>query len=161
MLRAIELGADRLNHTPNALVADTNAARLLRENRILMSTTVGYPLPEDPARLAVVEPRLRNLRHLIDQGVLIAFGTDRRQSPAESMRVEIETLSRFLSNEEIFSALTRNAAMYLYLEEEIGTLEPGKIADIVIVNGDPLRDITDLADVEVVIQGRRIVVDNR
>ncbi len=45
--------------------------------------------------------------------------------------------------------------------DEIGTLESGKLADIVIIDGDPLADIADLANVEVVIQGGRVVVDNR
>jgi hypothetical protein len=44
---------------------------------------------------------------------------------------------------------------------EIGTLEPGKAADIVLLDGDPLADISDLACVRVVIQGGRVVMDDR
>jgi imidazolonepropionase-like amidohydrolase len=57
--------------------------------------------------------------------------------------------------------ITRRAAVYLGVEGELGTLEPGKIADIVIVDGDPLSDISALGNVEVVVQGGRVIVDNR
>ena len=66
-----------------------------------------------------------------------------------------------LSPAEIITTLTRNGAAFLDLSDELGTLEPGKLADIVIINGDPLADISDLSNVEIVIQGGRIVVDNR
>ena len=66
-----------------------------------------------------------------------------------------------LSLEEIIKALTLNAALYLDLGDEIGTLEPGKLADILIIDGDPLTNIADLANVSVVIQSGQLVVDNR
>ena len=47
------------------------------------------------------------------------------------------------------------------LTDEIGTLEPTKVADIVIIDGDPLTDLSDLANVVVVIRGGEVVVDNR
>ena len=57
--------------------------------------------------------------------------------------------------------MTRNGAAYLDLTDEIGTLEPTKVADIVIIDGDPLTDLSDLANVVVVIRGGEVVVDNR
>ncbi len=66
-----------------------------------------------------------------------------------------------LSNQEVITTLTRNAAVYLGLGDELGTLESGKIADLILIDGDPLTDISDLTSVEVVIQGGRVVVDNR
>ena len=70
-------------------------------------------------------------------------------------------MNRVLSNDAIIASLTRDAALMLGLHGEIGTLETGKIADIVLIDGDPLDDITDLEKVRVVIQGGRIVVDRR
>ncbi len=75
--------------------------------------------------------------------------------------VEVQELNKVLTPEEIVTAITRNAAIYLELDEDIGTLEQGKVADIVIIDGDPLADVSDLAAVQVVIQGGRVVVDNR
>ena len=74
---------------------------------------------------------------------------------------EVRALSAVLSPEEIITALTRNAAVFLYLEDELGALEPGKVADIVIIGGDPLADIEDLTNVRVVIKGGEVVVDHR
>ena len=57
--------------------------------------------------------------------------------------------------------MSRNAAVAIGRDDELGTLEPGKLADLVILNGNPLADIHRLLDVEVVIKGGEIVVDNR
>jgi imidazolonepropionase-like amidohydrolase len=57
--------------------------------------------------------------------------------------------------------LTRNAAIAIGLGDETGTLEAGKLADIIIIDGDPLADIDAVLDVEVVIKEGRIVVDKR
>ena len=56
--------------------------------------------------------------------------------------------------------VTSNAAAAV-LREDIGTLEPGKLADIVIVDGNPLETVTDLLNVVTVIKGGEIVVDKR
>jgi imidazolonepropionase-like amidohydrolase len=102
------------------------------------------------------------VRQLWDAGVIVAFGTDTASlRPAAAIAHEIRTLSEVLSEEEIITALTRNAAQFLGLGDDIGTLEPDKFADIVIVDGDPLTDISVLANVAVVIQRGKVVVDNR
>ena len=102
---------------------------------------------------------LENIRHLWDEGVTVAFGTD--SPPGLDYMTEVRALSTVLSPEEIISALTSNAAAFLELSDDIGTLEAGKIADLLIVDGDPLSDISDLANVEIVIKGGDVVVDNR
>ena len=53
------------------------------------------------------------------------------------------------------------AVVYLGPGDELGTLESGKIADIIVIDGDPLVDVSHLTRVAVVIQGGRIVFDNR
>jgi len=155
-LRAVELGAKRLVHPP--LVGAPERSRTverLRGASIPFSTTF-FPW------MAQIPEMLATMRALWDGGVTIAFGTDRfLNNPADDISREIEALNRVLSPAEIITALTHNAAIYLDLSDEIGSLEPGKLADIVIIDGDPLANISDLANVEVVIQGGQIVVDNR
>ena len=46
-------------------------------------------------------------------------------------------------------------------KDELGTLEPGKLADIVIVNGNPLTHVYDLLNVTMVIKGGEVVLDKR
>ena len=140
---------------------------MLREAGVPISTTVSYGTeamaevsgrPRTDEQIARHNQRLANIRHLWDEGVTVAFGTD---SPAGlDFLVEARALSTVLSPEEIITALTRNAAIFLGLSNA-GTLERGNLADIVIVDGDPLADISDLANVMVVIKHGEIVVDNR
>ena len=59
----------------------------------------------------------------------------------------------------VIRAATRDAAEYIGLLKDIGTVEPGKLADLIIVDGDPLKDITVMEKVKVVVQAGRIVYD--
>lgn len=167
MLAGVRLGANRLVHTPgDTAIADGPGAGILREGGVAIATTASFTSPQFAAAAgfpyagaAQHERLLRNIRHLVDEGVTVAFGTD--SPPFIRPIVEIEELGRVLAPDEIVATLTRNAAVFLELDDEIGTLEPGKIADIIIVDGDPLADISDLSRIEVVVQSGRIVVDNR
>ena len=155
MLTAVDLGADRLVHSPRGTLDINRAGPLLRDRGVPISTTVGV------FRQATWDNRLANLRQLWDSGAVVAYGTDTRLSPAEALQRETGVLSRVFTPEEVITALTRNAASLLDLSTEIGTLEPGKRADILIVDGDPLSDIAALANVVIVVQDGAVVVDNR
>ena len=62
-----------------------------------------------------------------------------------------------LSPSDVLQAATRNAAEHLGLAKDLGTLEPGKLADLIIVDGDPLEDISSLHNVKIVVQSGRVV----
>jgi len=88
-------------------------------------------------------------------GVTYAVGTDGRHGGmAREARYIVEMGA---SAEEVLIAATRNGAKVCGLEDRIGTLESGKLADIIGVRGNPLEDIRALENVETVIQGGRIV----
>ena len=74
---------------------------------------------------------------------------------------EARTLATLLSNAATIDALTRGAAIFLGRDSELGTLERGKIADLVILDGDPLTDIDALANVSQVVKAGRVVVAHR
>ena len=57
--------------------------------------------------------------------------------------------------------MTRNAAAVIGRTKDLGTLEPGKLGDLVILDGDPLADSSDLLKVKVVVKEGKIVVDKR
>lgn len=154
-LRAVDLGAKRLVHPPLAdLPERSRTTERLRRASIPFSTTFAGRAQSAESRAA--------MRALWDGGITIAFGTDRfLNEPAEAVSQEIVALNRVLSPAEVIASLTRNGAAYLDLTDEIGTLEPTKVADIVIIDGDPLTDLSDLANVVVVIRGGEVVVDNR
>jgi adenine deaminase len=83
--------------------------------------------------------------------VVFAFGTDSgfALTPyGEWHARELELLMDYagLSAQEAIAAGTTNAARTVGLEGEIGTLEPGMLGDLILVNGDPLQDIRVLQD---------------
>lgn len=177
MLKLVALGVRGFVHSPRSpSLAAGDGVRILRELEIPVATTIANAMsPREWPRL--VEPdfeptgyptflqRLENIRLLWDGGVTVAFGTDAVAAPHRPgtglFLAEVRALSRVLSNREIVATLTRNGAVFLGLEKEIGTLEPGKVADIILIDGNPLVDISDLMNVEVVIQGGRVVSDQR
>jgi imidazolonepropionase-like amidohydrolase len=61
----------------------------------------------------------------------------------------------------VIKILTKNAAAVIGRSKEIGTLENGKLADLVVLDGDPLANIDDLFKVKAVIKEGEIVVDKR
>jgi len=174
-LQVAKLGAGGLVH-PVSLRTPENeeTARILREMRIPVSTTISGMTREwfemtgreYPDEMAIqFERRLEDIKHLWDEGVVVAFGTDTVAGPGyladEQFLAEARGLNQALSNRDVIATLTRNAAEYLGLGDELGTLERGKIADIILVDGDPLADVADLMKVKVVIQGGQVTVDRR
>lgn len=167
MLAGVRMGATRLVHTPGDVpLAGTGGARVLREAGAAVATTVSFGSPQFAQAMgfeyrgaARHQQVLENVKHLVGAGVMVAFGTD---SP-DGIRpmVEVEQLSTVLEPAQVIALLTRNAATFVGLEREIGTLEPGKVADVVVVDGNPLVDVRHLARVQLVLQSGRVVVDKR
>ena len=65
------------------------------------------------------------------------------------------------SMQDIFRIMGPNTAEYLHMSDQIGTLEPGKLADIVLLEGNPLDGIQSMLKAKVVLKGGKIVVDKR
>lgn len=63
-----------------------------------------------------------------------------------------------LSPTQILRAATRSTAAHIGRSEDLGTLESGKIADLITVDGNPLVDLAALQSVEVVVKGGEVVV---
>jgi len=102
-----------------------------------------------------------NLKRLADAGVRIGTGTDAGNplTPhGPALLVELELFVRAgLTPARALRAATLDAARILGVEADFGTLEPGKVADVVVVRGDPTVDIAALWNVEDVFKaGRRV-----
>ncbi|WP_241562415.1 metal-dependent hydrolase family protein [Streptomyces hoynatensis] len=88
-----------------------------------------------------------NISRAIERGARIALGTDSGVCPhARNLRELIHLVALGMSPMDAIVAGTRTAAELLGLADLIGTLEPGKAADLVVCEGDPLTDIAALAD---------------
>ena len=105
-----------------------------------------------------------NLKDLSEGGVRIVLGSDTFNPlwhpPGWSTVDETEWMARAgLTPAQIIQAATRNAAEHLGVLDQLGTVEPGKFADLIIVDGDPLEDISALHNVEIVIKAGEVVVE--
>jgi imidazolonepropionase-like amidohydrolase len=88
---------------------------------------------------------------ILSSGLPIALGTD---SMHGEMAFEVQTAIRFgLSPKEALLAATARGAEALRIEDTVGTLAPGKAADLIAVDGDPLRDPSALERVVFVMKG--------
>jgi imidazolonepropionase-like amidohydrolase len=99
---------------------------------------------------------LDNLRAFVQAGGKVALGNDFGGGPGEFEpgipMYEIEMMGKAgMTPMQIIVAATRNAAHVAGIEEELGTLQTGRIADVIIVEGDPLQDIRALEKVWLVI----------
>jgi len=108
--------------------------------------------------------RQRNAAMLRDAGVRVVVGTDAGAALArfdEAVHVEMESLvGAGWSPVDAIAAGTSGSAVAIGRERDLGTLEAGKIADLVLVRGNPARDISDVRHVEAVYQNGREVVRN-
>jgi imidazolonepropionase-like amidohydrolase len=107
----------------------------------------------------MIEDNLNTFTQLHEAGVRIVAGTDAgwRFTPIDGLAVEIELLERAgLSSMQALVAATGNAAATLGVEDKFGTLAPGLAADVLVVGGDPLENLSALRDVRLVLQGGKV-----
>jgi imidazolonepropionase-like amidohydrolase len=92
------------------------------------------------------------------RGVKIVFGTDAGVFPHGKNCLEFLYMAEMgMKNQEILRAATLDAATMLHLNDKIGTIEPGKLADLVAVEGDPLTDIRAMLKVAFVMKDGVVV----
>ncbi len=109
----------------------------------------------------------RTAGELVKAGIKIAFGSSAGGGfgpggahSARTLPYEAATACAFgLSREEALKALTLNPAQIFGLDDQLGTLEAGKIANLMITDGDPLEIQTQV--LHVIIDGREVSTDNR
>ena len=133
---------------------------MLREDRVDSGVTPPWAVEKVRVLVGEIEPRFR---HAVERGVRIAMGTDGgvgSHLPTELSLMVEHGMSPLAS----LRAATIDAARLLGLDGEIGTLEAGKAADVLLVDGDPIAEPAlwrDPARIVTVIQGGRVVADRR
>jgi imidazolonepropionase-like amidohydrolase len=125
-----------------------------------------YPSEVIPEKRLEVQKRPRvkigqqNLKKLHDAGITIAAGTDAGNIGTyhgASLFREFELMAEAgLSNLDILITATRNAAKLMGREKSLGTLSPGKLADLVILNANPLEDIRHCWDISAVMKDGKL-----
>jgi imidazolonepropionase-like amidohydrolase len=109
----------------------------------------------------VIENRTRILRALHEGGVKILMGTDAPQQfsvPGFSLHRELLRMKAAgMSNYEILKSGTVNVGEYFKSQDDFGTIEPGKRADLVLLSANPLTDISNVSKIQgVMVRGRWI-----
>ncbi len=111
--------------------------------------------------LAVMESHRQSFRRAVEAGVNIAMGTDagvgRHGDNGRELQLMVENGMTPL---QAISASTLHAARLLHLDGRLGTLEVGKLADVILVDADVLNDISQIANpanVKLVLKGGQIV----
>jgi imidazolonepropionase-like amidohydrolase len=134
---------------------------LVAPRGVIDAADAGASIPEASVAKAreVVETHAASFAKAVAAGVKVAMGTDSGVTPhGQNLRELALMVEGGMTPMQAIEATTRSAAELMGLEDDLGTLEPGKRADLVLVDGDPL-DVGTLADrvVQVYKDGSRLV----
>lgn len=165
-------GVDSIEH---GTYLDEETADMMVANGAILVLTLGvgdpdlerYPLSpvqrgDAERRKPMIEQGVKQIRKTIDlarsKGIFLGIGTDAGGNPLAphyySMARELELLvGNGVSEMEAITIGTSNNAKVLKWEHEIGTVEVNKFADLLVIDGDPLADITNLRNVVAVYKG--------
>ena len=149
---------ERRRADPQILAAMNDLQRIPKEmlpERV--AKAMSQPAPPKPSAVA-----LQNLRKVWDAGIPVVMGTDAGNigtlhGPSVFREVEIMTQAG-LTPLQVLRSATSNGAKAMGLEREIGTLAPGKLADLVILDADPLADVMNLSKIHRVIKDGKVYV---
>jgi imidazolonepropionase-like amidohydrolase len=185
MLAAVKAGAAKLVHTPHGGWLSEADARVVKDAGIEMLSTIGFGVPVfgvfnqnnlptfrdgKPWPESILDGKGRgreagekavNARTLWDAGVTYGFGTDTGYLPKEGLAHELRALNLMFSPQDMVKLMGPNTAAFIEKSGELGTLEPGKLADIVLLEGNPLEGYWNFLDARVVIKGGAVVADRR
>ncbi|SNS51781.1 component of the Tol biopolymer transport system [Noviherbaspirillum humi] len=94
---------------------------------------------------------------VLNAGGLVANGTDSPLVvPGISVHLNLRGAGLVMSNLQALQTITINAAKMSYLDKDLGSVEVGKLADLVAVRGNPLQDLTAAANVEIVVKNGNV-----
>jgi imidazolonepropionase-like amidohydrolase len=185
MLAAVKAGVPKLVHTPHFQWMTDADARAVKDAGVHVLSCVGFGAPvfdvfnqtntptfrdggkwpdaildgEGRGREAGYKPV--NGRTLWDAGVTYGYATDTGYLPLSGLSQELRVLNLMFSPADLIKIMGPNSAEWIDMGKELGTLEPGKLADIVLLAGNPLEGYWNLLTAKVVLKGGEIVVDKR
>ena len=185
MMAAIDAGVPKLVHTPHFGWLSLEEARRVAAAGVKQLSTTGFGVPVFGVFANDNTPRFRdgkpwpdaiidgegrgreagykavNARTSWDAGVIYGYGTDTNYEPRAGLAQELRTLNLMFSMQDIIKLMGPNSAAYIEMGDQLGTLEPGKLADIVLVDGNPLDGYWNLLRAKVTIKEGKIVADHR
>ncbi len=157
---AIRSGADGVEHLPKTPLVGNRLANILNEKHAFVVPTLAISEVSSLTTPEMFEQKMANVLLLHKKGVRIAAGSDTAydlELGSTTIR-ELELMVEAgLPTDAVIRAATHDAAEHLGLLDKIGTVEEGKMADLIIVDGDPMLQIKALRTVNRVIQSGNTV----
>ncbi len=185
MMAAVDAGVKKLVHTPHFGWLAFDDAKRVAANGVQQISTIGFGVPVFGVFADDNLPRFRdgkpwpesildgdgrgqeagykavNARTSWDAGVVYGYGTDTNYEPKAGLAHELKSLNLMFSAQDLVKLMGPNSAAYIEMGDELGTLEPGKLADLVLLEGNPLEGYWNLLNTKVVLKGGVIVSDQR
>jgi imidazolonepropionase-like amidohydrolase len=183
MMAAVDAGIPLLVHLPNKdWVSKADAQKVAAAGtKVLM--TIGFGAPVFGVFATDNAPRFRdgkpwpegivdgvgmgeeagymivNSRTLFDAGVTLGYCTDTTYDALAGLEHELKSMNVVFSMKDMVQIMGPNTAAYLGMEKELGTLEPRKLADIILLDGDPLEGYWNWLKTKLVVKEGKVVVD--
>jgi imidazolonepropionase-like amidohydrolase len=185
MMAAVAAGVPLLVHLPNKDFTSVEDAKKVAASGTKVLATIGFGAPVFGVFAQDNAPRFRdgrpwpqsivdgvrlgeeagfmpvNARTLFDAGALLGYCTDTTYDPKAGLEHELKSFNMMFSMRDMIRIMGPNTASYIQMGDQLGALEAGKLADIVLLDGDPLEGYWNWLKVKVVIKGGAIVVDKR
>jgi imidazolonepropionase-like amidohydrolase len=168
ILWASQAGVDSIEH--GSYIDDAGIAEMKKNGTYLVPTLyladwflenaerIHVPAPMIAKGRVVMAVARKNIAHAFASGVKVGFGTDAAVYPHGLNAHEFAVMVKLgLSPLQAIQAATINDADLLGWSDKVGTIEAGKWADIIAVDGDPLQDVTVLEHVKFVMKSGEVV----
>ena len=185
LVAGIDAGVKLFVHLPNKNFVSKEEAKKLADAGAKILTTTGFGPPVFGVFADDNKPRFRdgkpwpesivdgvrlgeeaghamvNARTVWDQGAIVGYCTDTTYDPLAGLNQELKVLNVMFSMQDIIKLMGPNTASYIQMGAELGTVEPGKLADLTIVDGNPMDGYWNMLKTKVVLKGGAVVVDKR
>lgn len=166
--RAVEAGVATIEHGYHA---SNDVLNQMKKNGVVLCPTLGATVAkagydgwkegdeEDHPRIAAAKSLMERA---LEVGVTIACGSDAGVFDHGDNAWEIELMVKYgMTESAAIRAATAGAARVLRMDNELGQLKSGYHADIIVVRGNPLEDVSNLRNVVLVVRSGEVVVDLR
>jgi imidazolonepropionase-like amidohydrolase len=185
MLAAAEAGVPLLVHTPHFGWQSMEDSKKIAALGVKQLSTIGFGAPVFGVFAEDNKPRFRdggpwpdkiidgegrgqeagykpvNARTSWDAGIVYGYGTDTNYDPKAGLEHELHSLRLMFSIADIIKMMGPNSAAYIQMADQLGTIESGKLADIILLDGNPFDGYWNMLNTKVVLKGGNVVVDKR
>jgi len=156
----IAAGVDVLAHTapgPSGYTPEQLARFKSQGTALIPTLSLFTTVVLDPALTArIVASAVSELKQFSENGGVVLFGTDVGFTKLFDTSTEFELMHRALSGKQVLASLTTNPALYFKAAKK-GRLEKGFDADLVVLDGDPMADVRNLAKVAYTIRAGEVI----